>query len=123
MGKDIVVLDADAQQCQTLCSFLKEHQYQAVPAYSLQGLETYIRNNACLSVIMDIDSVPVDNRSIRLLALGNPGIYFLCLSEDRFHPQLKEALCYYIYACIKKPVDTDELLYWLESICEHESKQ
>jgi DNA-binding NtrC family response regulator len=52
------------------------------------------------------------------MTLKNPGVYFLCTSADRFHPDLQEALCYHIYACIKKPIDPDELIYLIQSICK-----
>jgi hypothetical protein len=38
------------------------------------------------------------------------------MSSDRFHPELKDAICYHIYACLTKPLDYDELLYWLRCI-------
>ena len=69
-----------------------------------------------LAVIIDIDSVPVDNRTIRNLTVQNPEIYFFCLSERRFHPELEDAICYHIYACINKPIDPDELFFWIDSI-------
>jgi DNA-binding NarL/FixJ family response regulator len=74
-----------------------------------------------VAVVLDIDSVPVDNRTIRKLALKYPGVRFLCTSKDRFHPELKDAICYHIYACLTKPVDPDELLYWIKSIYEEEN--
>jgi hypothetical protein len=70
---------------------------------------------------MDIDSVPVDNRTIRELTIKHPETYFLCTSKDRFHPDLKDAICYHIYACLNKPVDPDELFYWLRSIDEDDA--
>jgi hypothetical protein len=63
-----------------------------------------------------IDAIDIDNRTIRDLTIRYPGVYFLCLSEDRFHPELREALCYHIYACINKPVDPSEIYFWLRSI-------
>lgn len=69
-----------------------------------------------MAVIMDIDSVAVDNRSIRNLTLAYPGVSFLCTSWDRFHPELQDAICYHIYACLNKPIDPEELLYWLKCI-------
>jgi hypothetical protein len=69
---------------------------------------------------LDIDTVPVNNRTIRDLALKNPSVRFLCTSKDRFHPELKDAICYHIYACLNKPIDPDELLFWLKSIYEEE---
>jgi DNA-binding NtrC family response regulator len=121
MEKTILVLNADEKECDELCALLNEQQYRATPTYSLPEMVTFIQDIDCMVVIMDIDTVPIDNRTIRDLTLKYPGVYLLCLSSDRFHPHLKEALCYHIYACINKPVDSDELFYWLRSIYKNES--
>jgi len=73
-----------------------------------------------LAVILDIDSVPLDNRAIRKLSAQYPGVPLLCISRDRIHPELKDAISYHILACLNKPVDFDELIYWLRCI---ESRQ
>ena len=119
--KGILVLDRNAQSSQELCNLLKSEQYQSVTINSLSDLEPGIAKENPVAVLIDIDSVPVDNRSIRNLALKYPGVRFLCTSKDRFHPELKDAICYHIYACLNKPVDPDELLYWIKSIYEEES--
>ena len=71
-----------------------------------------------MAVIIDLDSVAVDNRTIRSLALQFPKIPFLCLSKERFHPELKDSIRDHIYACLIKPIDPDELGYWLKCIRE-----
>lgn len=118
MKKKILVMNADEKECDELCAFLNEQQYLATPTYSLPEMITLIQDIECMVVIMDLDTIPIGNRIIRELTVKHPGVYFLCLSSDRFHPHLKEALCYHIYACINKPVDPDELLYWVRSIYE-----
>ena len=50
-----------------------------------------------------------------------PGAPVLCVSQDKFHPELKDAICYHIYACLNKPIDTEELLYWLQCIRKDET--
>jgi hypothetical protein len=42
--------------------------------------------------------------------------YVFGLSKILYNPELKEAICCHLFACLKKPVDSDELLYWLKSI-------
>jgi DNA-binding NtrC family response regulator len=121
MEKMILVLDADETECGELCALLNDQQFRTVPIHSLPEMITLIQDIECLVVIVDLDTVPIDNRTIRELTLKYPGLYFLCLSSERFHPHLKEALCYYIYACINKPVDPDELIYWVRSIHKNES--
>ena len=88
---------------------------------SLPDLEVYLGKKDCRVVLMDIDSVPVDNRTIRELTIKHPEAHFLCTSKDRFHPDLKDAICYHIYACLNKPIDLDELFYWLKSIFEEDA--
>ena len=116
--KKIAVLNADKEERREISKLLKQQYYRAVPLKSLADLEVYLTKKDCRVVLMDIDSVPVDNRTIRELTLKHPEAYFLCTSKDRFHPDLKDAICYHIYACLNKPVDPDELFYWLKSIHE-----
>jgi DNA-binding NtrC family response regulator len=118
MQKTILVLNADEKECNELCTLLHEQQYLATPTHSLPEMITFIQEMEIITVILDLDTVPLDNRTIRDLTIKYPGVYFLGLSSDRFHPHLKEALCYHIYACINKPVDPDELFFWLKSILE-----
>ena len=114
--KTIVVLDADKKQCRQLCELLTNGQYKATPLYSLYTLEKTITQTGCPAIFWDIDTVTADNRTVRDLTLKFPGAYFFCISKHPFHPELKDAICYHIYACINRPIDPDELFYWLKSI-------
>ena len=120
--KEIVVLDADEKECQQLCAMIEEGHYRATSIHSLPNLERYLLGSACLVVILDVETVP-DNRAIRDLTIKHPGIYFLGMSRHRFNPELREAICYHLYACLNKTVDPDELFYWLKSIFEDEAGQ
>ena len=115
------MLDANKESSENLCAILDLQNYPTTVIRSLPDLEILVKHDDYIAVIIDIDSVPVDNRAIRNLALKHPGVRFLCTSEDRFHPELKDAICYHIYACLNKPIDPDELLYWVKSIFEEES--
>ena len=120
MKKKIVVLDANLNSRGELSDILNSKDYPYTHANALSSLEEFLISDQYVAVVVDIDSVPVDNRTIRQLALKYPGVRFLCTSKDRFHPELKDAICYHIYACLNKPVDSDELLYWIKSIYEEE---
>lgn len=121
MEKRIVLLDADTAQCKQLCVLLEKERYSVSMLHSLQDLEGHLEEKKFQAVIIDIDAVPIDNRTIRKLTLLFPEVYFFCLSEQPFHPELKDAICYHIYACLNKPVDEDELFYFLRSIYENET--
>lgn len=121
MEKGIVVLDGTTEGNEELRAILESQHYATTAIQSLADIDNLIKSENYIAVIIDIDSVPVDNRSIRNLALRYPGVRFLCTSKDRFHPELKDAICCHIYACLNKPVDPDELLFWIKSIFEEEN--
>lgn len=119
--KEIVVLDPDKKRCQELCDLLEQRHYRPTPVHTLPDLERYFQGGACLVAILDLNMPSLDNRVIRQLTLKNPGVYFLGLTKYRFNPELEESICYHIYACLTKPVDPDELFYWLKSVFENEA--
>ena len=122
MVKEILVLDANRKSCRQLCAVLRGRDFAAKPVYALKDFERSVQGGDFIAVILDLDSVPVYNRIVRQLTLEYPGVYFLATSKGRFHPELKDALCYHFYACINKPIDDEELFYWLESIKGDEGK-
>ena len=122
MNKGVLVVDADQNQCRRLCTLLEKSQYSTFSMRSIQHLEANLKQSSCLAVILDIDTIVIDNRTVRELTIKFPDVYFFCLSEHSFHPELKDAICYHIYACINKPADPDELFYWLRSIEVNETK-
>lgn len=121
MKKGIILLDADRDSSLRLSDILTSRGYTVARTQTLSSLEKIITSNQYVAVIFDIDSIPVENRMIRDLALKYPGLCFLCTSRDRFHPELKNAICYHIYACLNKPIDPDELFFWINSIFEEQS--
>ena len=121
MQKRILIVNTDKKQCRELGELIEKEHYSVLTLHSLQNLETRLEENNFQAVIIDIDTVPIDNRTVRELTLKFPEVYFFCLSEKSFHPDLEDAICYHIYACINKPVDPDELFYFLRSIYENES--
>ena len=121
MNKGLIILDADKSSSHALSDMLTSSGYPVTITPKLSFLEKLIESNQFVAVIFDIDSVPIDNRTIRDLALKYPSLCFLCTSKDRFHPELKDAICYHIYACLNKPIDPDELIFWVKSIYEEEN--
>jgi len=121
MQKRIIVVDAVRKQCRQVCTLLEKRGYPATPMHSILNLGRSLAGGEYRVVILDIDTVAVDNRMIRELTIKYPGVIFFALSAYRFHPELKDAICYHIFACINKPVDPDELFYWLRCIYEDES--
>ena len=122
MSIKIIVLADDDSERRNLCELLKDQSYPLESLKTLDDLSKRIAANNVCAVIIDIDSVPVNNRTLRDLSVQHPEIYVFCLSEKRLHPELQDALCHHIYACINKPIDPDEILFWIKSIMkEYES--
>jgi len=121
MQKCILIVNTDAKQCRELGGLIEKEGYSVSALHSLQNVGTYLEENKFQAVIIDIDTVPIDNRTVRDLTIKFPEVYFFCLSVQPFHPELKDAICYHIYACLNKPVDEDELFYFLRSIYENET--
>jgi|LQYC01.1.fsa_nt_gi Response regulator containing CheY-like receiver, AAA-type ATPase, and DNA-binding domains len=114
--KQIIVVDAEKDHCREIAQMIQAGGYQVVTLHSFHYLERYLQGHDCLIAILDLSALSVDNRIVKELALKHHGTYFLGLTEHRFNPELEEAICHYIYACIAKPVDPEELLYWIRSI-------
>ena len=120
MEGPIIVVDADEKESEALRDVLERDNYSAIALTTLGDLEEKIQETACGVIIMDLDTLPVDNRFIRYLKRQKDKVYIIGLSSRSFHPELEEAVSTHIYACLGKPVDTDELLYWLRSIDANE---
>ena len=120
MQKSILVIDANKKQCRELCEILEKGRFKTTPLYSSDNLQERIEETECQAVFWDIDTVSMDNRTIRGLTIKFPDVYFFCLSSRPFHPELRDAICYHIYACINRPIDAGELFYWLKNIHEDE---
>jgi DNA-binding NtrC family response regulator len=116
------VLDADKDQSQELCRLFEKAHFKATPQYSTEQLGKHIQDSNCQAIFWDIDTIPADNRTIRDLTAKFPKVYFFCLSRQAIHPELKDAISHHIYACLNRPIDPDELFYWLQSIVDEELK-
>jgi DNA-binding NtrC family response regulator len=114
--KSVAVVMADERDCLKLCALLQRQDYRAIPLHSLPSLERHIQRSETQVVILDLDSLPVANRLFRDLKKINPEVRIIGLSSRPFHPELKEAISEFMFACITKPFDEDELLFWLKSI-------
>lgn len=118
MKKKILVLSANVQESTSLCALLNEDNLLTVPVDSIQELENILIEGDCIAIILDLDTIPVNNRNLKEFSIKYPNVTILCISAKRFHPELQDAIRQYIYACLNKPVDPDELLFWIKSIYE-----
>jgi DNA-binding response OmpR family regulator len=116
MEEAIVVVDANPDESRELCTVLERQHYRAAALDSLERLQEHLKQSDCRVILLDLDSFPVDSRYIRELLRSNTEPAIIALSSRTFHPELKEAMSTHISACLNKPLDADELFYWLRSI-------
>ena len=116
MGRKVVLIGKKTNEFEKINRLLSKNNYEHHCLESVDQIEAALSKISTNCMIFDLDSIEVDNRTIRELTIEYPSVYFLCMSKDRFHPELKDAICYHIYACLTKPLDFDELLYWLRCI-------
>jgi DNA-binding NtrC family response regulator len=116
---EVMVIDADQTRCQEVCVFLGQLDYRATPFNSLADLDKHLTHQQSGVVLLDLDTVPVDNHFFRDLRKRRRGICILVASSLPYHPGLAEAMSSYIYASLAKPLDMEELGYWLRSIREN----
>jgi DNA-binding NtrC family response regulator len=121
MKKKILVVSTDVQESKILRDLLNHHHLLSETADSIQELNNILRKEDCIAVILDLDTIPVSNRNLKDLSTQYPNVTIFCISAKRFHPELQDAIQHYIYACLNKPVDPDELLYWIKSIYEEKN--
>ncbi len=119
----VAVADANKHQCRRSCALLQQLDFSATPLYSLPELEAYLGKHPDGIVVLDMDTLPADNRFFRELKRQAPGLYLLTLSSKPYHPGLEEAIGSHIYACLAKPLDPEEFRYWMKSIAEDVAAQ
>ena len=86
---------------------------------SLKDLEQELKKDPEVAVILDLDTVPVNNQFLRGLRKMHPQLHILGISELSYHPGLEEVIGSHLLACLVKPLDVEELCFWLKSIGEH----
>ena len=122
MEKEVLVLDPDERQSRNLRDLLTDHDYTTISMNSLVNMDQYIEENDCRALILNLDNVAVTNKIFRELKRKKPLLNIIALSKRQFHPELEEALREYISVCLAKPVDSDELVYWLKTIFGNDQK-
>ena len=116
MNENVLLIGENPEDLKTMSSFLKRLSYTPVTVSTLEGAAEICSKKPCRVAVLDFDSMVLDNKVIRNFKHIFPRVNLILSSVRRFHPELKEAITDHVYACITKPIDSDELAYWLTSI-------
>jgi DNA-binding NtrC family response regulator len=112
----VAVVSADAREIENLHLMLSEDRRMSAVYRRLEELMDGLGRDDRLAAIIDIDTVRLTNRNVRNLAGRFPEVSIFCISTARLHPHLQDAMTRHIRACLVKPVDPDELRFWLRSM-------
>ena len=117
MGLHVIVACANEDQWKKICEIIKGSKCEAYWVKTLKGLESVgIASVRLPDVIMlDVDTIFADNRSIKELKKRFPESHILAISKAAFHPELSEAVSKHVFACLRKPLDSEEILFWLRA--------
>ncbi|MEM5789262.1 MAG: hypothetical protein AAGU11_18265 [Syntrophobacteraceae bacterium] len=117
MPQSVIVAGAGSDERYGLCEILEWGSFRAVPLSSMEELVETVQKSIGRAIILDLDTMPVDNALIKEIRKLNPLLCIIGISSRTFHPELEEALRTNISVCLTKPVDVDQLFYWLRSVC------
>jgi DNA-binding NtrC family response regulator len=95
---------------------LEQAHISAASFHTLNVLAEHLGKEPVAVLIIDLDGLPVDNTFFRSLKKQYPNLHILCLSSRTYHPGLEEAMGAHICASLAKPLNSEELFYWLKAI-------
>ncbi|MCG8334546.1 MAG: hypothetical protein MJE63_08510 [Proteobacteria bacterium] len=116
MKRSVIILDKDQDKVAGLSTHIMHQGFVPIPKHSLESLQELLESENPMALIIDIDSFPLDTKSLRYLKRKSPDTFLLLISATNAHPDLKEAMEHCVYACMPKPLDLDEVDFWLKSI-------
>ena len=114
----VVVVAADIHYCRELGALLNQAGTSAAMLFSLEDLPEHLRKEQVGVLIIDLDTLPVDNNFFRKIKKQYHNLHILCVSSRTYHPGLEEAMGSHICASLAKPLNSEELFYWLKAIAE-----
>lgn len=121
MKKTIVMLGSKEEESNRICNELEKLGFQTLLFSSLVSLKEGTSKSTSRVVLLDLDSISVDDLGLKDLKRQNPELHILALSGQPYHPEIKESMSTHIYACLRKPLDREELSFFLESIYKNDA--
>ena len=118
----LLALGVDPAISQAVDQFLQETGGWRQPVATVREcMEHLEREEGPISLLVDLDSISLDDRFFRELLQLKPDCAAIVLSHRTYHPELKEAMRRNIFATLRKPCSSDELCICLKSVLEKQA--
>jgi DNA-binding NtrC family response regulator len=115
----VLFVSTDGQEVERMQAMLADAGYRGETLADVAHLPDRLSRGAPLAVILDLDSLTLDNPTMRRLSQRFPDVCYFCSSRASYHPELQEAIRLHFFACLPRPLDPEELAYWLRCAGEH----
>ena len=118
MVGNILVIDLDGKHRRGFRQVLTDMPLTADFFESIDRLPARLDIRRYRAVIIDLDEKIPSKTTFETWRRQNNHLNILGISSKRFHPDHSEVIGQHLFACLKKPVDPDELTFLLKSIFE-----
>jgi len=118
MGGNILIIGPDEKMSQGFRQLLDRLPLTADVCDTIDRLPPELDIRRYQAVIIDLDDKTPSTATFKDWRRGNKELKIIGLSSKNFHPGLSEIIGQQLFACLKKPVDEDELSFLIASIGE-----
>lgn len=118
MGGNILVIDPDKKTSQGFRQVLTRLPFTADIYDAIDRLPPELDIRRYQAVIIDLDDKTPSKTTFEAWRRHNKPLKILGISSKNFHPDLSEVIGQHLFACLKKPLDEEELVFFLNSILE-----
>ncbi|WP_448384708.1 hypothetical protein [Desulfosoma sp.] len=115
--KDLFLLCEDENLVKTLAHAAERMGYRTRSFSTLDHLSQAAAQDHPMIILLDLDNASARSESIQRTAQLTPHTPIIALSGRSFHPELADAFARHIRVCLRKPLDMEELSFWLRSFC------
>jgi DNA-binding NtrC family response regulator len=118
MVGNVLVIDPDKKHRRGFRQVLASIPLSADFYESIDSLPTRLDISRYRAVIIDLDDQMPSKATFETWRRKNIHMNIMGFSSKSFHPDHGDIIGQHLFACLKKPVDPDELAFLLKSILE-----
>ena len=118
MRQEVIILNPDFSESQHTIQLLKSNGYYSNAVDNFEAFLKALGNPECIAGLIDIDCFKINNNQVQEIAEQHPNTVLFFTSTERIHPDLKESIAQFVFACMTKPLNPNELVFWLRSLMD-----